>query len=422
MSRQNVNTNYPLIPNSNEYMIEKRYVSVHSEDRDVTKYLNSSQFEIELPQDYLNVSTVKLSSYTFPANYNTFSLSQNNIAMTFKINEPYNPADYGFYDPLLSKMFEAFNVYMDNNFIITISEGFYSPYQIATELTNRFNHIVSVYLYEYLKKNDATGELVTTFMNNGGYNQFVIVYNEVTQTLWFGNKSSGFTITNDSPLYNLNRELKSLQCVQQQYLDFSNWGLPAYLGFTRCAVSTISNTNGNSPRFFYGDVQSGDNGNWLLPDDAYSNPETGAQCNVFYLEAPAKINLMGNSYFYMEISGLNNMDEMVPFSMNSFTTHTNETSGINNSAFAKIPITTTPVAQWFDTYHESMKIFNPPAERIRRLKIKIRYHNGLLVDFGKFNYSFMLEFTILRPQNIRNYVTYNPESASTSSSSVVLHK
>jgi len=69
-----------------------------------------------------------------------------------------------------------------------------------------------------------------------------------------------------------------------------------------------------------------------------------------------------------------------------------------------------------------MKIFNPPAERIRRLKIKIRYHNGLLVDFGKFNYSFMLEFTILRPQNIRNYVTYNPESASTSSSSVVLHK
>jgi hypothetical protein len=403
-------------------MIEKRYVSIHSEDRDVTKFLNSNMFDIELPQDYVNVSTVKLSSYTFPANYNTFSLSQNNIAMSFKITQPYNPADIGFSDPLLNIMYEALYTHIDKEFIITISEGFYNPIQIATELTNRFNDVVNTFIYKFIQANDTTGTLLELFANMGGYTQFVIVYNEVTQTLWFGNKSSDFVITNDSKLYSLNRELKALQCFQHQYDDFSNWGLPAFLGFTLCPSTTISTADGNNPRFFYGDVQAGDNGNWLLPDDAYSNPETGQQSNVYYLEAPAKINLMGNAYFYMEIAGLNNMDETIPFSINNFTTHTNETSGINNSAFAKIAITTTPVAQWFDTYDESMTIFNPPAERIRRLRIKLRYHNGLLVQFGKFNYSFMLEFTLLRPQNLRNYITYSPDSASTSSSSVSVRR
>ena len=58
MSRFTTNTTYPLIPNANEYMIEQRVVSIHSEDRDITKYPSSSNFEIELPDDYVNVSTV----------------------------------------------------------------------------------------------------------------------------------------------------------------------------------------------------------------------------------------------------------------------------------------------------------------------------------------------------------------------------
>ena len=46
--------------------------------------------------------------------------------------------------------------------------------------------------------------------------------------------------------------------------------------------------------------------------------------------------------------------------------------------------------------------FLPPAERIRRLKIKFRYHNGQLVDFANFPYSFNLEFTLVNPQIIRS--------------------
>ena len=42
----NVSTNHPLIPNSNEYIYYKKYVSIHSEDRDCLKYPVSSVFEI----------------------------------------------------------------------------------------------------------------------------------------------------------------------------------------------------------------------------------------------------------------------------------------------------------------------------------------------------------------------------------------
>jgi hypothetical protein len=415
MSKFNTNTTYPLIPNANEYMIEQRIVSIHSEDRDITKYPSSSNFEIELPDDFLNVSTVKLGGYTFPANYNTFSLAQANIALTFKINQPFNPTENGFFNPLLNVMYEALYAHMDEDFLLYISQGFYNPVQIATELTNRLNELIYIYIYEYISINSP--DLLTEYIQLGGYNQFVVVYNQVTQTLWFGNKSSGFILTNNSEYYLLRKELLGIQCLPGEY-EFSDWGLPAYLGFTRCPTPSITNTiPGLYPRFYYGDaVNPGDNGYWLLPDAIYQTQ------TVYYLEAPAKINLMGNSYFYMEIFGLNNIDETLPYNFNGFTFKTNETNGVHNSAFAKIGVTTTPISQWYDSNTDAVKIFNPPAERIRKLKIKLRYHNGTLVEFGKFNYSFNLIFQILRPQSLRSYIIFDPTSSTLSGSSSVMIK
>jgi len=51
---RNLNTSHPLIPSSQEYMIYYKYVSIHSEDRDILNYPNSSEFEIELPEDIVN--------------------------------------------------------------------------------------------------------------------------------------------------------------------------------------------------------------------------------------------------------------------------------------------------------------------------------------------------------------------------------
>jgi len=155
-------------------------------------------------------------------------------------------------------------------------------------------------------------------------------------------------------------------------------------------------------------VNPGDNGFWLVPDSQYlGNNES---IPVYYLEAPNKINLMGNSYFYLEIDGMNCIDELIPFAVNSFTIGTNETASVVKSAFAKIAVTTTPLAQWFDNNAGPSKVYNPPAERIRRLRLKLRYHDGSVVELGKFDFSIMLEFILFRPQQRREYKMFVPES------------
>ena len=415
MSSFNTSSTHPLIPNANQYYIEKKYVSIHSEDRDILKYPNSSEFEIELPQDYLNVHSAKLSTWSFPANYNVFSPLNFNIAMTFKFIKLYNPGEHGYSDPLTEAIFAGLYSLIGNQYIVRIETGFYNPSQMATELTNKFNESVSNILIDFFTNTPAYNYALALFT---GYNRFSIVYNSVGQRLWFGNNADQFELTNDY-INQFNEDNVGTQCIRRQQLpSLADWGLPAYLGFTRCPVPSLSaaeveatmnnanniiygynpeiiNVSGDVPRFYYGDVNPGDNGFWLVP----SLP--GA--TVYFLQAPAKINFMGPAYIYLDIDGLNCIDETSPYNMSQFTLHTNETNGRVNSSFAKIPITTTPIAQWFDSEQAPYKHFNPPAERIRKLKCRLRYHNGQKVDFGLFDYSFMLEFTLLRPQNERKY-------------------
>ena len=417
MSKFNTSTSHPLIPNSQEYLLKKKFISIHSEDRDVVKYPNSSEFEIELPQDYLNVQGVRLSTWSFPSNYSVFSSDQNNITLMFQITDAYNPGEHGLSNDLQNAIFSALYYNYGKNFTAIIEEGFYNPHQIATELTNKMNAAVYIYILDYLIINDPS--LINSFVT---YNQFVVAYNEVNQQLWFGNKSSAFEIVND-----MNNDFKQINNLQENinlckgpgsraYKEFVNWGLPSYLGFDRISafsmpqnsIPQVENTLITLPRFYYGDaLKSGDNGYWILPDPSLP----GAIVN--YLKAPFKINILGNAYFYMEIDNLNNLDETMPYSLSPFTQQTNKTNGIANSAFAKIAIPTTPLSQWFDNSMDSYMLFQPPAERIRKIKLRLRYHNGTLVNFGLFEYSFTLEFTIFDAQINKKTNMYVPETVST---------
>lgn len=417
----NVNTNHPLIQNEQEYISYKKYISIHSEDRDMIKYPLSSNFEIELPEDITNISSVRLSNWTFPSNYDAFSYVNSNITMSFKI-QPFNPASQGYSVPLYDEIFKCLFLYQNENFVIKIETGFYNPNQMTTELTNKFNYAVTEVILFYLT--DTSGpnynpvtfpQLLNEFNLQGGYSNFIVVYNTVSQKIWFGNRTDQFTLTN-STQQSSNILYDTVYCgIKQQLPDFSSWGLAGNLGLLRCDTTSINssqinkrnvsdaildyvNLNGSlTPRFFYGDVFPGDNGYWLLPNPLLPGSE------VNWVEPPYKINLMGPSNFYMEINGLNCIDETSPYNLSEFTISTNETNGIVNSSFAKIGIPTTPLSQWFDRDQLPYKLFFPPAERLRKLKIKLRYHNQQLVDFGLFEYSFLLEFTVLQPQTTRKW-------------------
>jgi len=411
----NLNTNHPLIASSQNYQFYKQYVSIHSEDRDVLKYPNSNSFEIELPEDLLNVSTVRLANWSFPSNYDTFSSNNLNVTMTFTISSPYNPGANSVNNALYDKIFECLFLSQSENYVITIESGFYNPTQMVTELTNRFNYAVTQRITQYFTAQNYTSELAT-FEAAGGYSNFIIVYNNVSQRIWFGNIADGFTLTNTTQTDKFTSP-DFYYCGSKSVApDFSNWGLPANLGLSRCDTVSVNSTTITSnnltqslvgvqpstisetltgdvtPRFFYGDVFPGDNGYWLLPNSVL----TGSQVN--WIECPNKINLMGPAYFYMEILGLNCIDETQPYNLSQYTLSNSSSNGVVNSSFAKIAVPTTPISQWFDRDQVPYKQYVPPAERIRKLQFLLRYHNGALVDFGTFEYSFTLEFLTLIPQ------------------------
>ena len=395
----NTSTNHPLIPNANDYIIYKKYVSIHSEDRDVIKYPNSNQFEIEMPEDITNIYSLRLINWTFPSNYNSFSQFSSNILLLFYISKPYNPGANMVFNPLEQAIFTDLFESTNELFEFTIQEGFYNPTQMVTELQNKFNFVVTQRIKKYLIANSLTA-LLTQFEAQGGYTKFIIVYNSVGQKIWYGNTSDEFIIANEA-ISLIDTLADNLFCASKAQLpEFDSWGLPANLGLSRCNTTSISikdSATGEpfTPRFFYGDVNPGDNGFWLLPDPTL----TGSV--VYFIEPPYKINFMGPAYFYMELANNNCIDETSPYAVNKFTLTTNITNGITNAAFAKIGVPTTPISQWFDRESLPYKMYWPPADRMRKLNVKFRYHNGQLVNFGAFPYSFTIEFTTLLPNQPR---------------------
>ena len=431
----NTNTSHPLIQNSQEYIYYKKYVSIHSEDRNILKYPSASDFEIELPEDLLNVASLRLYDWCFPCNYDTFSSNFSNVTMTFKINDPYSPNLNNFSNLLAQKIFECLFYSTEEEYSITIQNGFYNPEQITVELRNKFNAAVTDRITSYftqksidaslsLEEQQMYLEVLTLFTDMGGYKNFIIVYNIVGMKIWFGNTTDGFILTNETTFLNstLNNniqcnnvstsEVAEKSTVNIPYSayklpEYTYWGLPSYLGLSKCNMTStsdiniydVSNTSKYNniivPRFYYGNVFPGDDGFWLLP-----NPNLPGS-KVHWLECPDKINIMGPSYIYMELDGQNCIDETVPYNISAFTLTTNQTNGIVNSAFAKIPVFTTPLSQWFDKDRLPYKFYYPPAERMRKFHIRLRYHDGQLVNFGSFNYSLTLEFTIQLPQILR---------------------
>ena len=379
--------NHTILDNPPSVMYQKKYVSIHSEDRDISKYQNSAEFVIEVPEDITNVSSMRLVNWFFPSNYNTFSELNSNVTLTFKLTSVFNPtglvSDGSIEKAIFSCLDASKNDYL---YTIKIEDGFYNPDEIALVLTNKMNEVVTIRLRNYL-----SGSLLTQFDASGGYTNFRVVYNKISQKIWFGNMMDGFSLMNNDVMTKPRNRLP----------NSVNWGLPNNLGFSKGETKSVTKS-GNAFRFYYGDVLNvGDKGYWLMPPSAPSIYKD-ASCN--YIEAPNKINIMGPSYFYMELEGHNCIDETSPFYLNNHTRHTNETNGRVNSSFAKIAI---PSTQFFERDSAPVKIYSPPLERIRKLKIRLRYHDGEVVNFGLFNYSFMLELDVVQPitinKNLRHY-------------------
>ena len=250
----------------------------------------------------------------------------------------------------------------------------------------------------YFENNNYTN-LISEFNTNGQYTEFVITYNAVKFNIWAGNKSSGFILTNSTQVLENRNAIQKTDCgdVGSYTLpDYSNYGLPKNLGFQQLDQSSTDVEDLNLIRFFH---NTGDAQYWLTPNTDLSG------CLCSYIEGTYKTKFFIDNVFYMEVNGYNSIDETSPYNLSKFTIQTNQTNGSVNSAFFQFNLNNYQPLNYVTNYYNDnnttyfpTKYFNPHQERIRKLFIKIRWHDGSLVDFGNFNWSVLFEFCTLVPE------------------------
>ena len=79
-------------PRENNFVLERKLVTIHSEDRDIKKWPHSNHFEVPLPDAYQNIHSMRLVDIIIPINYYTFSNDSQNTKFSFKVI-PKNAAD-----------------------------------------------------------------------------------------------------------------------------------------------------------------------------------------------------------------------------------------------------------------------------------------------------------------------------------------
>uniref|UniRef100_A0A6C0M5Z6 DUF5901 domain-containing protein n=1 Tax=viral metagenome TaxID=1070528 RepID=A0A6C0M5Z6_9ZZZZ len=405
MSQYVLKQEYPLIPREQTYSVSRKLLTVHSEDRDINKWPNANHFEIQLPQTYTNVETIALVEYSFPTYYYTFSNENQNTKLTFVATIAM--AGYGETNPV----------------ILTISPGFYSPTQLATEMQNQLNLTVR-----------ALSPSLST------YDNFRVFYDEVRQRLLFGNKEDPFTfvydapysppITSDANSYTSQR--CSAPCIYEnngtngtngtqpsaniRWNKYTNWGLGYNLGFNKCLPSECGNPNDvtKSNRAIAGAVSQSQSVHYVNPTPPTIGYEwlTVAAGNTGYVIVPPNPpSLNGQPDMYLEIDKCNSMDEMQPYSAHTSNARNNDYNGIVNAAFAKIPIRTKPtkIVSMLEYVYgnepndtcEGMMTYFPPLDKLNKFKFKFRYHDGTLVDFGGQNFSFTIALYAYRDEIAR---------------------
>ena len=390
MSQYVLKTDHPLIPREQTYCINRKLLTVHSEDRDVNKWPNANHFELQLPQTYANVETIALVDYSFPTYYRTFSSENQNTKITFTATIA--TASYGATNPLT----------------VVIESGFYSPSQIAAEMQNKLNLAVR-----------ALSPALAS------YDNFRVFYDEVRQRLLFGNKQDPFTFiysaaeSYDSGACHAPCVYSSAAAQPQQTIrwnQYTNWGLGYNLGFVKCLMSAehgnVVNTF-NANKAVAVPVTSSKSVYYITPNASTIGYEWLTVIGTGYvLVPPNPPSLNGASDMYLEIDRYNYLDEMQPYSAHTSNIRNNDYNGIVNGAFAKIPMRTNPTKivsaleyMYGDEPRETSQgfaTFFPPLDKLSKLKFKFRYHDGTLVDFGGQNFSFTIALYTYRDEIARS--------------------
>ena len=241
--------------------------------------------------------------------------------------------------------------YDNSSNIITLDDGYYNYTQLQDALQTKIRAI-----------------------HNHFTTLFSVSYNPINRKFTFlFTRSNGapFIFRFDLPI---NYDCSKVSYKTDVYAQHSNWGLGYILGFDKKKYTSSS-----------------------FPHNAHTHQQLGA---------PNPCNLEDNKCIYIELEKYNKCDEIKPY---LYYNYSNTSSGIVNSAFAKIPIYRLEDNKGLvnDGYFENVSYYQPPIDKIAKFKFRFRYHNGMLVDFHNFNVSLSLEINQIRNE-MNNYEVRTP--------------
>lgn len=446
------NTNHPIIVPGNDYVLGRKNISIHSDDRDISKWPRENHFAVKLPEPITNVQSIQLIDVSFPVNLPVFTRYGQNTKIWIEVkptlfddcdsdvpisheDAPIRTSQY-FNDYI--KIGKYLNKYIPNEtpgkepieipsmpciwsdtyqlsalHEIKISEGTYSGDELACELQFKINKHFEC----FFKDSNIFGSSAVKLYK---YDRFRVVYDKIEKRFKFGNTADAFKLYFDRPNeYKFNTNPCIISCEPKViYPHKTRWGLGWNLGFCKGMHDSTEfekTSEDCTSEIYLGWSQQKSNDK--SPSHTYSpwvNVLPGFK-KAYYLFGTTCCNLTGSDIIYMEIDCYNSSDELIPFPSctSSSINSVNSYGGKVNSYFAKIPIIAMNDGVFNPglNYNHSIISTNPfngkqflykPEEIIEKLKITFRYHNGNLVDFCNHPINFSLNFGFLKPDEIHN--------------------
>lgn len=168
----NVSVNHPLIKRENNYVSIPKNISVHSDDRDKSKWPYANEFQIQLPQAMKQVQYIKLCKVRIPGKLINISSSYQNNKLVFYDG---NTSTNNYKNPNVDgRTYKTYDWTGDEILITTNGCGENAEIDTAGIVINANGDVTSIRL-----KNQGTnykpGEILTFYINGVPLDPYTIV-------------------------------------------------------------------------------------------------------------------------------------------------------------------------------------------------------------------------------------------------------
>jgi hypothetical protein len=271
----------------------------------------------------------------------------------------------------------------------------------------------------YTLINDSAPSTYYNYVNSlltaqGGYEYFKLFYDQVQKRGVFGNSISSFEVVLDFAKYYAVDALNvgnirytssaTSSCIptcnssRATHTNYVNWGLPVYMGFSGKETMVEYPAKTPPPTFYYYDKTTEPE---MYTPFQYETTDGFRYLSIFLLTPCNQMNIEGDVYYYMELDGLNMIDELIPYKNDAYAVTNGTTTGIINSLFAKRMILTDR-SDRCNVGQGEEKTFTPALRRMNKVSVRIRYHDGREPNFGSTPFDITLKLVCQKNQITRS--------------------